>query len=73
MKKKRNIIITMIVSMLIICSFNGVSSFAMEIGQDSSENSSGIGTVIAPGEDEPLRDNPETIPGQWIYNNTVGI
>ena len=36
-----------------------------------SDDSVSVGSVIAPGEDGPLRDNPATIPGQWIYNSTV--
>ena len=70
MKKKRNIIV--LVSLLILSCMNGMSSFASEIKKDSTDDSVKTEVIVAPGEDEPLRDNPETIPGQWIYNNTVG-
>ncbi len=65
MKKKRSIIAVILANVFLICCLSGMSAYATE--SDSSDDSVSIGTVIAPGEDEPLRDNPATIPGQWIY------
>ncbi|MCR4839487.1 MAG: hypothetical protein K5897_11245 [Eubacterium sp.] len=71
MKKKieRRFVAVVIAFMLAFSCNGSFRAFAEETDHDNSEQAQ---IATDPDEDEPLRDNPATIPGQWIYNNTVG-
>ncbi len=68
MKKKRKMIGSLVAAMLLLNCLGTVSSSAAEPDTDCSEDSTQIGTVIAPGSDEPLNSIPRSS-GHWVEIN----
>ncbi len=72
-KRLKKSLVAVAVAFSLVFSGTGTTRvFAEEVDVDESGVSNQSNEVYAPGQEEPMRDHPTTIPGQWIYSETVG-